>query len=339
MTDATKADVAVVIVNYRTAALTKRCLAALIYEHEALPRLRAIVVDGGSADGSAEELSRMLDQPEYEGWVSFLPLAVNGGFGWANNQAILTLARSQTPPDYIHLLNPDAEVSKGAVARLVEELESHPECGAAGSQLLGSDRRPAASAFQFPSPGREFVSAAQSETLGRFLRIAPTAVQAGQPMEVDWVTGASVMLRTAALRETGLFDDGFFLYFEEVELMHRLHAHGWTVRHVPASQVFHLEGAATGAGSLGAGPMPTYWYQSRHRFFALTGGRAGVVAADLAWIAGRGVALLKAIVRPLQGEHRVRLSDLVRASDGGKASISVWGDPPGKPPAWMARPC
>src|SRR5205085_5129549 len=100
----------VVIVNYRTAALTVQCLAALKGEKALLPRLKAIVVDGGSGDGSADELAKAIGHPDYADWVSLLALPINGGFGWANNQAILTLAGSDTPPDFIHLLNPYTEV-------------------------------------------------------------------------------------------------------------------------------------------------------------------------------------------------------------------------------------
>src|SRR5206468_12119595 len=116
----------------------------------------------------------------------------------------------------------------------------------------------AASAFRFPSAGRELTGAARSEKLGRVLGIAPLVIEAGHSVEVDWVTGASVLLRSEALRDVGLFDDGFFLYFEEVELMHRFHSNGWTVRHVPRSRVVHREGSATGLGSAAAQPFAQY---------------------------------------------------------------------------------
>lgn len=203
------ANVAVVIVNYRCPDLTIRCLAALRGEKELLPELRAMVVDGGSGDGSAVSLSQAIESPEYREWVTFLPLPINGGFGWANNQAMLTLARGGEPPEYIHVLNPDTEVGAGAVAALASELDAHPRCAAAGSQLLTPSGEKAASAFRFPSPGRELVNAAHSEVLRRMLQIRSTVVQARESEVVDWVTGASVMLRAEALRQTGLFDDGF----------------------------------------------------------------------------------------------------------------------------------
>ncbi|MGH6781454.1 MAG: glycosyltransferase family 2 protein, partial [Sphingomonadaceae bacterium] len=118
--------VAVVIVNYRTPDLAVRCVRALAAERTAVPDLEVIVVDGGSGDGSAERLAETLAAPELSGWVRLLPLPINGGFGWANNQAMLRLLQHASPPDFIHLLNPDTVIEPGAVARLAEHLRRHP---------------------------------------------------------------------------------------------------------------------------------------------------------------------------------------------------------------------
>ena len=330
-------NIAVVTVNFRTPALTKRCIAALAKERERLPGLRAVVVDGGSGDGSAEDLAEALAHPDFADWVEFLPLPINGGFGWANNQAILTLARKDQPPDYIHVLNPDTEVMPGAVSALVEELRSNLDCGAAGSRLVDGDGRTVGSAFRFPSPGRELIGNARSEKLGRLLGIGSVVVWPTQSVVVDWVTGASVMFRSAALRQCGLFDDGFFLYFEEVELMHRMRRFGWTVRHVPESKVVHLEGAATGISEAAAArPLPDYWYQSRRRYFAVTGGSVALVAANALALAGLVVAAVKrAMGRKLPG-MRPRAARLLGGVGGGDdGSIPRWGDAPGAAPAWM----
>jgi hypothetical protein len=334
-----QARVAVVIVNYRTPELTKRCLAALRAEREALPGLKVVVVDGGSGDDSSVLLADEVAGPGYLDWVSFLPLPINGGFGWANNQAILTLARGEQPPEFIHFLNPDAEIMKGAVVALLRELLGHPRCGAAGSQLLTPDKKEVVSAFAFPSAGREIVNASISETFGRLLGVGPGSIDASNSVEVDWVTGASFMARSETLRETGLFDDGFFLYFDEVELMHRMKARGWAIRHVPDSRVIHAEGSSSGVDGASNRPHPAYWYRSRRRYFARTQGRAGLVGANLAWLLGSAVASLKKIVGRAP-TNPARTVDIFRAGLWAnrldlRPSIPAWGDPPGKPPAWM----
>ena len=334
-------EVAVVIVNYRTPDLAIRCIDALHGDKEVFPRLRVVLVDGGSADDSAAQLFDYVDQYRRD-WISFLPLETNGGFGWANNQAILVLSGEPEPPEFIYLLNPDAEVTGGAVATLVDELQDFPDCGAVGSQLLASDGCKSASAFRFPSPGRELIGAAQSEKLGKMLGINSTVVSSNSSCEVDWVTGASVMFRAEALRQSGLFDDGFFLYFEEVELMHRLREHGWKIRYAPESRVSHIEGASTGIGAMATErPHPRYWYDSRRRYFGLTGGRSAVIAANLSLLAGKGLRALKAVFRrsPTQA---CRTKDVFRygfvpSSADVVPSFPAWGDQPGRPPAWMDR--
>lgn len=330
------AAVAAIIVNYRTPDLTQRCLAALGLERRSLPNLRAVVVDGGSDDGSADQLARTVEEPGYRDWVSFLPLSLNGGFGWANNQAMLDLALQVTPPEFMYLINPDAEAELGAVGALIGELAANPDCGAAGSQLLDANGDRTASAFRFPSGGREFINAAQSEKLGRLLGIGSTVMHSETSCDVDWVTGASVMLRTQALQETGLFDDGFFLYFDEVELMHRMRERGWGVRFVPASRVRHLEGAATGIGEKSK-PLPPYWYESRRRYFALTNGISAVFRANLAWLAGRAVIAAKRLAFGRQARNPVQLTAIWLARGGATPSFPRLGDEPGRPPAWMSR--
>jgi hypothetical protein len=299
-----------------------------------------VVVDGGSADDSARRLAKAVTKADYAEWVTFLPLALNGGFAWANNQAIQRLAQDGNPPEFIHLLNPDTEVTTGAVSLLIEELRNHPRCAAAGSQLVTVEGGPSASAFNFPSAGREFAAASAAHRLRKLLGIAPTWITSQTPCGVDWVTGASVLFRTEALRQSRLFDDGFFLYFEEVELMHRLRRLGWTIRFVPDSQVVHLEGSATGLGSRAIGPPPTYWYESRRRYFALTGGWAAILGSDLASLAGMGVASLKALAGRPRVKNGLRARDILRLSlwprpRDRNSSAPAFGDAPGRPPAWM----
>jgi N-acetylglucosaminyl-diphospho-decaprenol L-rhamnosyltransferase len=155
-------------------------------------------------------------------------------------------------------------------------------------------------------------------------------------VEVDWVTGASVMLRMQALRETGLFDDGFFLYFDEVELMHRMRGRGWGVRFVPASRVTHLEGAATGVGESST-PLPAYWYDSRRRYFALTDRISGVLRANLGWLAGSAVMSVKRLALRREAPSPLRLTGIWHAGGGATPSVPRLGDETGRPPAWMQK--
>ncbi len=341
----TAARITAIIVNYRTADLSLACLAALAGEREAVPGLRAILVDGGSGDGSAETLAAAVREPALAEWVTFVPLPLNGGFGWANNQAIRRALADTVPPDYLYLLNPDAEVEPGALVRLAAALDERPGAGSAGSLLIDHDGRRLGSAFRFPTLAREFLRGAGTPLLDRLLGVAPINVepQGDAIVEADWVTGASVLLRATALRTVGLFDEGFFLYFEEVELMHRLHAAGWGSLFVPASRVRHIGGAATGVvdGASAQRRLPDYWFRSRRRFFARAYGPGRARLSALAWLAGFGIWRLRELAglgrnsAHAPGEWR----DLVRNGLGAvdfdrQAAIGRWDGPVDHPPAW-----
>lgn len=336
--------IAIVIVNYRSDAYVKLCLESLVPERECIDGLKVVVVDGGSGDGSAERLADLIATPAYRDWVSVLPLDFNGGFGWANNQAMLWLLQSERPPDFIHLLNPDTAVEPGAVAALATLMTQHPQAGAVGSCLLEPDGRRAGAAFRFPTTAREFGRGLKFTKVSRALGFDPTHLTPRASCRVDWVTGASVMLRSDALRQVGLFDDGFFLYFEEVELMLRMKRAGWEVWHAPESRVTHIGGVSTGvSGSTSAmrAPYPAYWYRSRRRFFALAYGATGARRASIAWLAGHVIGSIRArfnravAADAVPGERSGLLSHGITASpEDMTPATTAWNDKIGMPPAW-----
>ena len=291
---------AVIVVNYRTPDLTIRCLDALEPARAAFPDLKVVVVDGGSGDSSAARLEQAVRE---RGWASFLPLEVNGGFAFANNRALAALAAAGPLPEAIALVNPDARVCAGALEALAALLDREPRAGAVGALLVQEDGRPQSSAFHFPTLRGELCRGARIHLLERVLGVPSSSIDGDAAMEVPWVTGAAVLLRTAALEEVGLFDDGFFLYFEETDLMRRLGRAGWSVWHEPRARVVHDGGASTAirdpaSGMPHARRMPRYWYESRRRYFALAHGRTYAVLAGLAWLTGLGLWKLRRAVAP-----------------------------------------
>lgn len=338
-------QVAAVIVNYRTPAMVLSCLDHLSRERPAIPSLKAVVVDNASGDDSAERLAAKLSEAPYADWVQFIPLTLNGGFGWGNNQAILRLLADAPPPDAIFLLNPDALVEPGALAALVSDLQLRPDAGAIGSQLVNLDGSLSGSAFRFPTIPREFIRGLGIAAVGRALGINPVLIPFGERGPIDWATGASVLVRTRALLDAGLFDTGFFLYFEEVELMHRFAKHGWKSYHCPDSRVVHVAGASTGVvdgRSEATRAPPDYIFNSRHRYFALTGGRLAAWVADIAWLAGDFCARVAGLIWSTRAspDQRAEREALFRIGlgAGGRDSLPAVTTPtslPGQPPFWM----
>lgn len=343
MADLTAPSLAIVIVNYRTADYVISCVESLVPERENVGPFEVIVVDGGSGDGSAEKLQAYFAEPPWRDWVSILPLDLNGGFGWANNQAMLRLLQRPDAPDYIHLLNPDTVVEPGAIKALMDVITANPKLGGVGSRLLEPDGALAGSAFSFPTPMREFLRGCGLPKIGALLGMAPAVVERTEPGPADWITGASVIFRSAALRQTGLFDDGFFLYFEEVELMYRMRRAGWDLWYVPASRIVHIGGAATGMSSgvqEAVKPLPVFHFESRRRYFVRTGGLAKLMTANLAWLFGRLIGVGVQLVRgkrtdlapreiPMTFQHSFWASGRDKS-----ASVTRWDEPPGRAPAW-----
>lgn len=336
---------AVIIVNYRTAHHSVQCVRALARERQHLPDLEVVLVDNASGDGSPDIMAGALADLIDTGFVRLLPLDLNGGFGWANNQAMLELLDRTNPPQFIMLLNPDCTIEEGAAASLREELMAHDRCAVAGSQLLDPDGSVSGSAFRFPTIGRELVRGAGIAAVGRVLGIAPTLICSDRACEAEWVTGASCLFRTQALIENGLFDDGFFLYFEEVELMFRLRQAGWAIRHVPASRVFHIGGASTGVRegkSLSTPSLPLYWFQSRRRFLTLAYRPLGAWLASIAWLAGVALSRIAALFQPSRSgassiaDVRHMLDYGLYPDEADQMAAIIWKDgPKGQPPYWM----
>ncbi len=278
------------IVNYRTPALVEQCLASLAPAAAALD-LAAFVGDAASGDGSVERIGATIAR-EGLGWAECFAIGRNGGFAYGNNAV---LARCVTPDPgftHVHFLNPDTYVRPGAVEALVDFLQAHPNAGAAGSRLEDPDGSPRAFGFRAPAPWREFFRGARLGGLGGRAATKIEGLEADRA--VDWVTGASFMVPRPVLDAVGPMDDGYFLYFEETDLMTRIRAAGWEVWHVAASRVVHLAGQSTGVRTdTGAGapaawaePPSPHWLASRRRYLRKHAGRTGPARADAAFLAG-----------------------------------------------------
>lgn len=273
-----------VIVNYKTPDLAMEAVRALLPQLEGLSA-QVTVVDNDSGDGSYEKMAEVVAT---EGWaprVEVIASGHNGGFGFGNNVGIRKAFASDDPPEYVYLLNSDAYPKAGCVAGLLEFMDTHPTAGFAGSAVWGTDGSFHETAFRFPTAASELEFYVRLGPLTRLLEGARVVVvpPPEQDTEVDWVSGASLIMRKAALDEVGLFDEEFFLYFEETDLSYRGQQRGWSTWYLPSFAVAHVGSASTGAYTLER-RRPTYWFDSRRRYFEKHLGRAGLELADAAFL-------------------------------------------------------
>ena len=257
-------DATVAVVSYNVAPLLERCLAsarAALAERDAGGAL--VVVDNASHDDSADLVRRRFPEAR---------LAVNNtnvGFGAACNQA-LDLAATES----ILFLNPDAEQTPGALTSLVGRLRREPRAGLVGPRLTYPDGRPQPTRRRFPTPS---VLLLESTPLGwRVPRwpVLESYYRDGAPdaaTREDWLSGACLLGRTAALREVGGFDPTFFMYFEEVDLCLRLAARGWETWYEPTAHALHHHSRSADQD---VGAKDRRYYLSKYRYAARYFGRS-----------------------------------------------------------------
>ncbi len=287
------ASVLVSIVNWRTAEMALEASRAATVAMEGIEGAITIV-DNASGDGSEEALRAGVARLGLDR-VRVIQSGRNGGYGAGNNVAIRAGLPDGSAPDFIYVLNPDAFPARGAIRALLDHMRRHPETAIAGSHVHGPDGTPHASAFRFFSLGSEFEDAAKTGPISRLLadRIVPLPTPS-EATRVDWVSGASMLLRRSVLDRIGLFDEAYFLYFEETDLCLRAARAGFATDHVHDSDVTHIGSVSTGVSTLRR--LPGYWFDSRFRYFAKNHGRGYAIAATMARAAGCLVLGLRRLV-------------------------------------------
>lgn len=224
----------IVILNYNTLNLLKRCLdniTNLEIDFE------IIVIDNASQDGSSEWLAE-LEDPR----VRVIVLPENRGFSGGCNVGI-----QASSGDHVLLLNTDAFPSLEALMTLSAYLESHPQVGIVGPQLLYENGKWQPSAGLYPSPKSAFWGAGGIVALSHFFQevLWPITGRWWRARSVNYIDGACMLIRHAVIDQIGLLDESFFFFVEDAEFCHRARKHGWLTHYVPQSRVIHLRGGSS----------------------------------------------------------------------------------------------
>lgn len=287
----------VVSVSYRSAQLMIDCLRSVASERSTPGLdLRAVVVDNASGDFPI--LSQAVDENGWSSWVRLILAPRNGGFAYGNNLGIQLAMENGA--DYLLLLNPDTKVRPHAIESLLAFLRSHPEAAIAGPSFENVDGTEWPIAFRFPSIVTEFCAALGVGLVTRLL--GDRAVARRMPavaQQVDWVSGAAMMIRAEVFRAIGGFDENYFLYFEETDFCFRSARAGFATWYVPASRVMHIMGQSTDVViEAWSKPkrLPAYWFESRRRYLAASLGTAAAMMADLLVLLAYPLGYLKQIV-------------------------------------------
>jgi N-acetylglucosaminyl-diphospho-decaprenol L-rhamnosyltransferase len=247
-------DLAVVVVTWNVCQLALQTLRTLYEDLETNDlTVEVFVVDSASSDGTAGAVAEAFPQ------VNLIASDENLGFARGNNIALreMGFGEASTNPDdlpqAVYLLNPDTITKPGATRALFDTLLASKDVGWVGAKLTYGDGQFQHGAFTFPGLRQiytEFFPLPGRFIEGRFNGRYPRHLYMDAvPFEVDFTLGATMMLRREVIQQTGMFDEAFFMYCEEVDWAWRIQQAGWRILCVPTAHVVHLGGQSTGQAS------------------------------------------------------------------------------------------
>lgn len=226
-------DLSIAIVSYNTRTLMLDCLRS-VFESTQVIRFEVIVVDNHSTDATVETVRTSYPM------VQIIANPQNRGFSKAVNQALeISCGR------YLLMLNSDTRLQPRALEHMVSCLDREPDIGAVGCKQWTEDGRMYQSCFPFPSVRNHLTYAAF------FRRCAPRlqgalaskqAIDCSQSQDVDWINGACLMVRRDLMKVCDGLDEGYFMYFEDIDLCRAIRQRGYRIRHVADADVTHLIG-------------------------------------------------------------------------------------------------
>jgi N-acetylglucosaminyl-diphospho-decaprenol L-rhamnosyltransferase len=273
----------IVILCWNDLKLIGNCLQS-IYSGTHSTEFEVIVSDNGSSDTSVEFIRANFPQ------VRVLENAANLRFSKGNNVGI-----EISTGEYVLILNPDTIIHDGALDRLIEFADRHPEAGGFGCRVLNTDGSYQGPARPFPTIWREWLAALYLRPLGylsdAFISDKYVRWHGETERAIDWQSGCCVLVRADLLKQIGGFDERFYYYYEDVDLCHRIWDAGYPILYTPAATITHLGGQS----SSGRFPIPFELdkYRNRYRYFYKHFGQEGARQCrhtSLAWLWVRRIA-------------------------------------------------
>lgn len=251
------------LVNYNAKDLTEKCIKSICKKTENIS-LEIVLVDNNSSDNSCELIKEEFPQ------IKIIENKQNKGFAYANNQAI-----KMASGKYIMLLNNDTVLKNDALDKMAAFLDNNPKVGAVTCKLFDADGKTIQrNCRTFPSPFGTFFGRASFLT-----KISPNNPWSSKNLlsdwdynsvkEIDWASGAALMVRREVIEQVGVLDDkNFFIYWEDTDWCKRIRDAGWKIMFIPDAEIIHLTGQGGGKRGLWLSNIMIYqMHKSAYNYF------------------------------------------------------------------------
>lgn len=301
-------DVSIIIVNYNTRDLLKDCLMS-IYNNVKEMRFEIIVVDNNSSDKSVNMIENEFKD------VILIKSPINGGFAYANNLAI-----NKSSGKYIFLLNSDTIIIKDVIERMYDYMENNKWIGILGPELLNADLTHQTSISPFPTLFREFVHIYKLKNILKVPLLKKFFVKFGgnigikdveqymmnfqeisSPEKVQVLVGAAMFIRKDVINDVGLLDEGYFMYYEEIDYCYQAFKAGWPCVYYPYGKIIHLIGQSSKKIS-----EKTFYerYRSSIYYFKKNHGRLQELLVRINLITALSLRIIFEILTGFKGRNR-----------------------------------
>ena len=233
----------IIIVSYNVKYYLEQCLRSIFKAASPEIPMEIFVVDNASHDNSPAYLGKAFPKAQYPN-LHIIKNARNIGFGKANNQAV-----AKASGEYILFLNPDTILTENTLKETIAHADAHPECGGVGTMMLYSNGKFANESRRgLPTPWTALCKMSglsaifpKSKSFGKYYMKYLDEEQAN---EIEIISGAFLLARHSVLDKTGLFDEKFFMYGEDIDLSYRLMQQGYKNHYIP-SPIIHYKGEST----------------------------------------------------------------------------------------------
>lgn len=284
--------ICIVIINYKTPLMTLDCIGTLIDQLD--HKMDAIViVDNKSGGDDVPIMQNGINQMGLSDWVTIVQSDENRGFSAGNNIGIKAVKA-----EYYLLANSDTLFRPNAIAGLLKAAKAYPNAGILSPRLEWRDGDPQISCFRYHTPPFEMIKTAGTDIITKVLNRFNVPLNIEDKMSMpEWTSFACVLIKGEVFDKIGYLDEGYFMFFEDVDYCRRAKKAGYELVNWPHSHVVHLRGQSSNVKKKEQKKkrLPAYYYRSRARYYKKFFGNTGFLLSNLFWFAGRSISMLKEI--------------------------------------------